>query len=617
LCLFKRRPFLAYTGECLVRSSPLNLNAFSQLRKNLVIVWLTFLSIPASLSDVKASDRDPADYEWREVGRTATIALNHKNYDQAILLYRRAIALRKPESFSFDINANLKLSLAETLRRQGKFTQSKVILDELEPQIEAHPDADAMLPARYWRRRSKLLKDEGMDQQAAEALQRSVSVVAKYIPANNKHFIVCWRELAWAIPSGRKQTNDLVDCLRLLRNSQGKVLVSPLIKTEYDSCVSTVLINAIKQIVKQDFSGAAGDLQALSEVDKDYRVIGAWWLWMEWFTYKANGNVEPAIRSVRMLLPQIQKSGNLKAEADAHYCLACAYDHQHKSAMATEERKKVDESYKQLLAEAASSHRVVPSATFSPINAFSESIETFQLLSDRRKFDIYDIAYLRKVMEASPAMCWPLYADVFSSVLKDVWVLIEQKKFDSSADLLDKVAECGGGHTTLNHWWAWISGCHQNREPGRLERAGASLRKLLPALRQSGNRLAELEAHYLLMQVYELGLHPENAPAQWRVMNDLFRKLRVDKSVPRDKLLDLIVTHHIEHLRLRLLYEKDASSVDERLKQLEFWTEMFPGAEKNTRFLTAHKSARSTIAKRALLKDKQHAVEKTRQGEFH
>lgn len=191
-----------------------------------------------------------------------------------------------------------------------------------------------------------------------------------------------------------------------------------------------------------------------------------------------------------------------------------------------------------------------------------------------------------------------LFAIGIALGMQDAHQLVVRNDFDKAAGILEELADVDENYVTLNGWWDWISRCSQQRQPNKLERAGIFLNGLLPRIRQSGNRLAELEAQYLLMLVYEKGRHPEKAPAIWQEMNVLFSKLRNDKSIARDKLLNLILTHQIEHLKLCIQYGGLGESIDSRLQRLKFWTEMFPGSEKNAKFLEAHRRSRAPLAAR-------------------
>lgn len=508
----------------------------------------------------------------------------------------------KPEDMAFDIDSNLKIALAETLRRKKDFAESRRILKDLEPEIAAHPEADPMLAARYWRRLARLLNDTGHNRQASDALQKSVAVVAQNLPINTRHFETCWKDLVQQVLSTPATVIELINCLKLLRSHQGTVCVPPALKVEYDTCVTHVVNNSLRLIAQQKFAAAAENLQSLSQVE-DHRVLGIWWFWILWVTHKTGGSVEPAIACIHRMIPRIHASGNLKAELDAHHCLAIAYDQQQKKSRSMEERKKVEELYQRLRQTAKLAHSKLPAIEYIPANSgsFIEALERFQEIVDRRKFSIEDIVCLRKALGFDPSTAWPLYEDDYYSALQNVGALLDGNQLDSAADSLDRIAEYGGHELTLTYWWRWISDCHHEKHPDKLERASASIRKFLPRLERSGNRLAELEARYLLMQTYELGIHPEKATAEWNVMNELFRKMRLDKSISRDKLIELVLTHHIEHLRLCLLYEKDAKKIDARLKLLEFWTEMFPDAQKNSRFIMAHENAKNAIARRVTL----------------
>lgn len=306
-----------------------------KLKKIVLTVWLAGLLLFSSFLPCLGVNAEPNLYEWRGVGRKATIALEHERYDEAIRLYRRALQMQKPEDLSFEINANLKVAMAESLLRQKKFAAAKMILDELAPQMARHPESDPMLPARYWRRRAHLLKRVGQEKLARECDQKSVEVVARYFPPDNDHFVTCWSDLAQSILTDPKDTNTIVCCLRLLRSPQGDINVSRRLKREYDALVTHVLINTLNLVKNQDFDRAATNLEALAQVDKYYRAIGGWWFWIHWSIHKNNRKLEPAIRALCALMPRIQRSGNLRAELEAHYCLALAYENQRKNALST------------------------------------------------------------------------------------------------------------------------------------------------------------------------------------------------------------------------------------------------------------------------------------------
>ncbi|MBY0548423.1 MAG: hypothetical protein K2W95_14090 [Candidatus Obscuribacterales bacterium] len=271
--------------------------------KQICVLSLIWLHV-GSPSSVRAEQQSS---NWRDVSRRANAALRNYELLSAEQNYRRAIDMLKRAEPDSEPLLDLKLALAESMRRNHKLSEAKVVLDEVEQSISNSTVKDSLLMVRYWRRRA--------------ALQTSMKLPAESATSHRKAFAY-WKKL---FPQGTKlyvdKTVQLLDALMLLGASRdllaqmcefradfGRKPLPPRLRDKYRVCCAKLRVEADVLSATGHLSDAAQILIPLSQIDdSSNELLGSWQTWLEHCMQTktapsltaANASIEQAIAAAR------------------------------------------------------------------------------------------------------------------------------------------------------------------------------------------------------------------------------------------------------------------------------------------------------------------------------
>jgi tetratricopeptide (TPR) repeat protein len=133
-----------------------------------------------------------ATQQWRAISRSARIAVEHGNYQQALNEYKYAIDLLQNESPGSDAEHDLFLAIAETYRLKGDFHASLAVLDAIGKKLDRAKPDDPVLLSRYWRRRSLLQESMGDRVGGAKSYFKSLVIAGKYFDCDSSYYSQYW-----------------------------------------------------------------------------------------------------------------------------------------------------------------------------------------------------------------------------------------------------------------------------------------------------------------------------------------------------------------------------------------------------------------------------------------
>ncbi len=117
---------------------------------------------------------------WRDLSRNARLARDNAEYERAMSGYSKALEKAREENATIDQLCDLQLLMVDTCRRQGKYSDGRVILSKVDPIIKSRQYFDAMLPVRFLRRRAELELADGDKYKALQLYNQMLSIQERH-----------------------------------------------------------------------------------------------------------------------------------------------------------------------------------------------------------------------------------------------------------------------------------------------------------------------------------------------------------------------------------------------------------------------------------------------------
>ncbi len=128
--------------------------------KCILNMLVCFVAAFGSAEAFSSSSPSPGEPRWQDQSRQAQAALHKGKFAESIAGCQRALLLARRQGASSDQQCDLQLILVDVYIRAGKFGSADTLLDQVEPYVRSTKFYDAMLPARYLRRRYRLSLSE-------------------------------------------------------------------------------------------------------------------------------------------------------------------------------------------------------------------------------------------------------------------------------------------------------------------------------------------------------------------------------------------------------------------------------------------------------------------------
>lgn len=120
---------------------------------------------------------------WADLSRQGSRALSKGDLSSAESFYSQALSSMTPKDKATEGNElDVKLLLAETFRREKKFSEADKQLTEVEKAMSKVAANDPLLAMRYWKRRSAWQQDKGLIENAGQSERNSARVLERLLP---------------------------------------------------------------------------------------------------------------------------------------------------------------------------------------------------------------------------------------------------------------------------------------------------------------------------------------------------------------------------------------------------------------------------------------------------
>lgn len=273
--------------------------------------------------------------DWRSFSRVANRCLDEQQYSEAIAAYKRAIATIKCSTPGTDQAYDLYLNLAEAYRRNGDLQSADLILDDVGPKILSRANDDPLLPARYWRRRSDLLRSQGDNVGFAEAKLKCLRIIREHTPNEYRTPVryqcflledLCQLKLWKYAAQAAADLNRIepASAAEARRTNDYLSSATPQIRDE-----------AIRLVEADRMADALDILVPLSSVEADSTglkaVVGLWHQCLESKGFDQGNRINRTADALRALLVKLQSAKMSKSEqwsieqAKVHLMLARVY----------------------------------------------------------------------------------------------------------------------------------------------------------------------------------------------------------------------------------------------------------------------------------------------------
>lgn len=153
------------------------------------------MAVPIGRCDTVKVVPSASRSRWREISRKANKALYLKRLPEAAAGQKEAIAALSAVSPSSESLLNLKMNLAEVRRQEGLLKDATQLLDAVEAEIKRTPPLDPVLPARFWRSRSRLQESLKLREAAARSEMKAFDIALPHFAINSTHTIDAYTRL--------------------------------------------------------------------------------------------------------------------------------------------------------------------------------------------------------------------------------------------------------------------------------------------------------------------------------------------------------------------------------------------------------------------------------------
>jgi hypothetical protein len=136
---------------------------------------------------------------WQRLAQAARERAEHNQFDDALRAYDLAIQMAATDPYVPEAPLNLKLCLAETLRKAQRYEDCSAVLKSIEPQILGKTTGDPLMEARFWVRKADLAEDSKNDVAALEASRKALECRARCFNHDSADYLKFWQRYMWKL----------------------------------------------------------------------------------------------------------------------------------------------------------------------------------------------------------------------------------------------------------------------------------------------------------------------------------------------------------------------------------------------------------------------------------
>lgn len=260
---------------------------------------------------------------WRDVSRKANEELRKYELVSAEQNYRRAIGMLTSAEPNSETILDLKLALAESMRRNHKLSEAKVILDEVEHSIAHKTVNDQLVLVRYWRRRAALQRDMNLHAEAASSFRKAFAQWKKLFPQGTKLYVDKALHLLNLLMELNVSEELLAQLIELHANF-GRQNLPPRLRNKFKDCCSKLRLEAAKLSNAGRLKESAALLIPLSQVDEcSNELLQCWETWLGSCIRMRNApNLSAANNAIEETIVAAKKSRDLDVATELEIRIA-------------------------------------------------------------------------------------------------------------------------------------------------------------------------------------------------------------------------------------------------------------------------------------------------------